>query len=96
MPYNYRLWDLTSLNTDCCLLTLSVTVHGCIHIGGTSTLKMEAEFSLKSRQNIQDCPVSSTDDDSTSLTSTYSEGIRKQTAENTQRRSEGEIKKRRN
>jgi len=49
MPYNYRLWVLTSLNTDCCLLMLSVTVHGYIHIGGTSTLKIEAEFSLKSR-----------------------------------------------
>jgi hypothetical protein len=78
MSNNYILWVLKSLIIDCCLLILSGTVHGYIHVEGISTLKMEAEFSLKTRQNLQDYTVSCTDDgslisNSTSLTTAYSE-----------------------
>ena len=63
---------------------LSVTVHGYVHVGGISTLNMEAEFSFKTRQNLEDYTVSRTDDDSiasnsTSLTTAYSEGTRVRT-----------------
>jgi len=56
------------------------TVHGYIHVEGVSTLTMEAEFSLKTKQNLQDYTVSRTDDDSlgsnsTSPTKAYSEDI---------------------
>jgi hypothetical protein len=38
---------LTSLNIDCCLLMLSGTVHGYIHVEGISTLMMEQNFPSK-------------------------------------------------
>jgi len=78
---NKRLWVLTSLNIDCCLLMLSSTVHGYIQVEGISTVRMEAEFSLETRQNLQDYTVVSRTDDeslvsnSTSPTKAYSRRI---------------------
>jgi len=59
---------------------LSGTVHGYIHVEGISTLRKEAEFSLKTRQNLQYHEVSRTDDDSLipnrmSHTEAYSKAI---------------------
>ena len=82
MSNNKRLWVPTSLNTDCCLLILSASVHGYIRVGGISTLKMEVVFSLITRQKSTRLHGIAHRRQQSSLTKPCSEGIRRQTAEN--------------